>query len=266
MSIEYLVGLDCSVKQSLTAEGMVAKVKGRDQASAIVEMLRQRGDERDPAEITFQRMLQTPEGPVAESCRVRDLLDEAEELEQYESVCTGCLVNILDRPFGCYGSIKYPFPAEAEEWLMSLLPDELDTPAGVLLLQAIKDFKYTGAHAASMRKQSPTFFASKSPVKRKWGSFLRGQTIDSNQLLQAMFFVGHIKPSHSVLLCHFLGILPHTLPPERTVEIMSTPALMLNIVDMETLKPPPPEGIDVACFVMALARAATLNLQILIDV
>jgi hypothetical protein len=206
MGIEYIVDLGCPPKDALSVERIVALIKGQNQASAIIQMARNAGDKRPPEQLSFTRRVMRPEGPVEEKISVGALLDQAQQLQPHVRHCEGCNANLLGRAFGCYGSVSYPISTRAEEWLMSLLPDDLKGPAGHLLRSSVTDLKYNGGMFLTMRTQE-VFFESRTPIKRKWGSWLSGWTLTSDQLLQMLFGLGNLQPSHCKMMSIILGLI-----------------------------------------------------------
>lgn len=242
MGIDYVVDLDCSPKQALSIEKIIALIKSRNQIATIVEMARRDGDERPSEEITFTRMVMRPEGPTEQQVSVRTLLQQVGELEPHVQHCDGCEANLCERPFGCYGYISYPIPVAAEEWLMSLLPADLESSGGYILQSAVADFEYDGGMFLDMRPQD-MFFESPTPVERTWASF----ALTSDQLLQMLFGLGGLQTGHCQMMCLILGMIqtedeePHSLPQ------------------------PPEEAIEMAYAINALALAASLEVSLLID-
>jgi hypothetical protein len=221
VGIDYVVDLDCPPKRAVSVERMVALVKGQNQATTIVEMARRRGDQRPPEQLSFTRMVMRPEGPVEERISVGSLLNQSQDLFTHAHHCQGCKANLPGRPFGCYGSVSYPITARSEEWLMSLLPNDLKSPAGHLLRSAVTDLKYTGGMFLGMRPKE-TFFESRTPIKRKWGSWLSGWTLTSDQLLQMLFGLGNLQPSHCKMMSIILGLIQtgeaSQPPPQATTD------------------------------------------------
>jgi hypothetical protein len=227
VGIDYVVDLDCSPKSALSVEGMITLIKGQSQAAAIIEIARRDGDRRPPEQLSFTKMVLRPEGPVEQEVNVGTLIKQGEKLNTHAHHCQGCKANLLGKPFGCYGSVSYPIAIRAEEWLMSLLPNDLNSPAGYLLRSAVKDFKYTGGMFLDMRKKD-MFFESRKPIKRKWGSWLSGWTLTSDQLLEMLFGLGNLQPSHCKMMSIILGMIqtgeasqPQSQPPpdERSEQL-----------------------------------------------
>jgi hypothetical protein len=245
VGIDYVVNLDCAPKKALTTQKIIALVKAKNQAETVIELLRRDGDQRPVEQLTFTHVVHRPEGPTEQEVSVGALLKQTKELDAHAHHCQACEANLFEQPYGCYGSISYPISAEAEKWLMSLLPKELKTAAGHMLRSAVTDFGYTGGMFLEMRPQE-MFFESQTPVKRKWGSWLSGWTLTSDQLLEMLFGLGDLQPAHCKMMCLILG--------------------MLQIdEDAEPLPPPPEEAEQVAHALNAMARAAQLEVELLVD-
>jgi hypothetical protein len=244
MAIDYIVDLDCPAKQALTIEKMVALIKGQNQAKTIIEMRRREGDQRPPEQLSFVRMVMRPEGPTRQEINVGTLLKQTQELQVHAHHCRGCKANLPELPYGCYGSISYPISTRAEEWLMCLVPAKLDSAAGYLLRSAVTDFKYTGGMFLGMRPKE-MFFESRSPVKRTWGG---GWTLTSDQLLEMLFGLGNLQPSHCKMMSIILGLIP---------------------TDEAAAPPPPPSPNDqtqqFALAINAVGLAGQLGVNLLVD-
>lgn len=206
MSIEYIIDAACAPKESLSIEGLVALVKRRDQTATIIQLLRQRGDQRPPEQMAYTRVVARPGGPVEEQVNVGAALMETAQLDGLAHHCEGCPANQRMTPFGCYGSVAYPISIKAETWLMSLLPNDLKSAAGHVLRSAVTDFKYSGGMFLEMRKNA-TFFESRTHVSRKWGTWPFAWVLTSDQVLQMLFGVGNLQPSHAKMMSLILGLI-----------------------------------------------------------
>lgn len=131
----------------------------------------QQVDKNKPeSEWTFKTVVLGPNGPQETEMRIFDLLAEATPLETLAQHCTSCPANIRSTDFGCGGAIHYPITAQAERWLVSRLPADLNSVRGHLLTSAIADFSFSGSDidAARSRKE---IYESTVPAIRKWGGF-----------------------------------------------------------------------------------------------
>jgi hypothetical protein len=256
MGIDYVVERSCPLKDALSTPRMVELVKGRDRALSVLAMLRERGDTPDPASITFTSVLQTPDGIEEKEVSVQSLLDAAGELKAHEHHCTDCPANLLAEPCGCYGYVRYPIPAKAEQWLMALLPKDLGSTAGQLLRRAVADFSYDGEPMRELR-QDATFLEDRQPVRQRWG----GWELTSDQLLQMMFCVGDVQPVHATLLALFLGLLPHNTDPA----VLGDRTKLCQKLSTAELPPVSEESVDLLGFLRALVVAAVLDCEVLVD-
>lgn len=261
MGIDYVVDRSCPLKDDLSTPRMVELVKGRDRALSVLAMLRERGDTSDPASITFTSVLQTPDGIEEKEVSVQSLLDAAEALKAHEHHCTDCPANIAAEPCGCYGYVRYPILGKAEQWLMSLLPKDLNTTAGQLLRRAVADFAYDGEPMRELR-QDPTFFEDQRPVRQRWGGLLSGRwELTSDQLLQMMFCVGDVQPIHAAMLALFLGLLPHDTDPA----VLGDRTKLCQRLGAAKAPAAGEESLSLIGFLDALVVAALLDCEVLVD-
>jgi hypothetical protein len=259
LAIDYVLDLPCAVKHALPTEQLAARIKDGGGAG-IFDMLRYQGDQRPASEIIITRRRQTPQGEQDQTVTLQQMIDADDDLEPLEPHCLGCSANLRTAAFGCFGSINYPITAATEAWLMALLPAQLTSTAGELLMRAIKDFGYDGAPVAAMRRREDLFEAKK-PVNRRWGSLLSKTTITSDQILQAMFCVGALQPSHCRMLALFLGLLPHDLDPQA---LRDTAALNARLAEA-TIEPPDNAQAELGFFLRALALSSVLDATVLVD-
>jgi hypothetical protein len=265
MGIDYVVNLDCPVKQKFPTDELVRLVKGRNNAEMVADLSAERGDMRPPSEITFTRMLNTPEGMFEQTVTIQSLLDESKELFDLAHHCKDCPANVLQGDFGCWGYITYPIPVATEEWLLSLLPSSINSMAGRLLREAIKDFKYDGGPFNKMR-QDGTFFERKQPAVRSWklGGILSGAfKVTSSQILELMFAVGPVQPAHICLLMFFFGLVPNDSDPQ----ILTDPSQLLEAVDFSCLNSAGdnPFNGEMANFLIACGAALSLDVEVVVD-
>ncbi len=265
MGIDYVIDLPCPPKQQLGVDGLVALVKAKTRAETVLEIVRQRGDGRSPGEIEFEVMLQTPDGVEQTTVTVQSLLDSAAPLEPLRPHCGGCPANRDSPGFGCYKSLPYPIPGEAEAWLLGLLPDDLDTTAGQLLVRALDDFDWNGEHAADMRTQDDTFFENRQALAVSWDSDEdEGDAveIDTDQLFHMLFHVGNVGSSHAFMVCLFFGVVPHDLD----LDALADPAARASALAQALVPQPPTEACEpMASFLHALVTAARLDVDVVID-
>ena len=247
MGIDYVIDLDCEPKQALGIEDIVNRIKARSRAEAVLAVARQNGDNRPPEQVTFQVAINRNGNIETTDVSVQGLLDQAAALDAHRPHCASCPAN-RDNPrgFGCYDSINYPIEPDTEAFLLSRLPDKLESPAGYMFASAMRDFAWDGAQAAGMRDQGETFFRQRTAPVRSWP----GLKITGDQLFHMMFHVGHIQSSHAMMLCMFFGLLAMGEDPPEP----ENPA-----------QPESANAFQMIAFVNTLGFAASQKLDVLVD-
>lgn len=215
MAIDYVIDYDCVPKRELTTDEILERIKGAERAQAIIQLFRDGGDSRPPSEMSFEFTRSTPQGEETREFSVQDLLDKYEALRPYEHHCAECPVNIRKRPFGCIGFIQYPISSVAEKWLLDRLPTPDDALVLLLLSQGVQDFQYDGATVKPLRAMDGTYFEDSTPDSRRLGDFW----LDSDQLFEMIFAVGHINPNHAALLLLFLHAVRRDIEAGDIMEI-----------------------------------------------
>jgi hypothetical protein len=261
MGIDYVLDVSCAPKNELGIEPIVAMIKARSRADTVIAMARRQGDHRPPSELAFVTALYTPEGLQQQTVTAQSLLDQARPLDAMRHHCASCAADRKANGFGCYRFIPYPISAEAERWLLSLLPDRLDNPAGMFLVRALNDFGWDGGQAAKMRGDGNTFFETNTPIGLRWGADGDAVELDSNQVFHMLFHVGHIEPTHAFMVCLFFGIVPHNTPIEALAPDRRGPLLAAARVP----QPPSEACRPVASFLESLLAAARGGVTLLID-
>lgn len=235
MSIDYYISFPCKVRETTTDDDLLRMEKARNRASIVLDLMRNNPqvDKNKPeSEWTFKTVVIGPNGQQETEVQIYDLLAEAAPLERLAQHCSTCPANVRSTDFGCGGAIHYPITVQAEQWLVSRLPTDLNTGRGHLLTSAITDFSFNGSviDAARSRKE---IYESNIPAIRKWGRFFSRKTqITSSQILQMSFAVGSLQPTHAKLIAYFLGYLnddfsiandpdnqPQPGDDERTIEM-----------------------------------------------
>jgi hypothetical protein len=226
-------------------------------------MLRQNQDARTPDQVEFEMVLRTPEGESTERISVQSLIDRAAALEPLRAHCAGCPANGDTPGFGCYRSMAYPIPVAAEMWLLDLLPEDLSSTAGQVLARAIEDFGWDGADAERLRDEEQTFFESRAGFGLSYAEGgAESFEVDTDQLFQLLFHVGHIGSTHARMCCLFFGVIPH----DTEAEALSDAAARARVLATATVPQPPNEACEpLARFLHALLTAARLDCDLLID-
>lgn len=221
MGIDYLVDWDCEPKRALTVEGLMGRLKGRDRAERIIQLYRDHGDYRPPAEMAFEMVRRLPDGSEeTELIVVQDLLDAAQELTPWEGYCVRCPANLWGQAFGCTGTINYPISAAGERWLLEQLPDNQHPLLFLLLQQAIRDLGYTGETAAALRAQPGIFMESAQAQQRD----LEALIITGDQVFELLFLSGPIYPAHGSVLLQFFGAISPDLDADVMMQLAHPPS------------------------------------------
>ena len=265
MAIDYTIDYSCLPKDQLGSSGIMLRLKGETRAHLIIQLFREKGDDRPPSKMGFEFTRRTPTGD--EETRVivvQDLLDEAADLHPLEQHCQGCPANHTDRRFGCMGFIQYPIAEAAEDWLLDRLPVPDETLSWMLLKNGIEEFEYDGSSIEPLRNAEGVYFETDQIASRKLGAF----EVDANQIFEMIFSVGNINPNHAALLLIFLHAIDRDLEAPTIMNI--APALD-DAVDRHPflLHENDDDNLTIAelkRFFHALYTAWTLDVRLILDV
>lgn len=197
------------------------------------------------------------------------------ELRPIAFHCARCPANHLNREFGCYGCVETPITAEAEEWLIELLPASLNprdnkSPAAKdraervrLLAQEFREHGISGKPVDERRRSGNRGVARADagftlelprPVVRKYGALLRRIRITSSQLLHYLFLYGELEPKGAEEFCRALGIWEDGGEgDDGTPEVVFTQPEELS---------DDPSVADLKRFFLALIIACSLNVSV----
>jgi len=261
MAIDYLLGVRCEPQERLGVERLVHMNRTRILARSALAAMRDDGDQRDPREIEIQLTMRTTGGDSARGVTLQDLLDESGPLDVVADRCNSCPAE-LPREFACHRRIKYPIAERVEAWLMSRLPERLGCTAGALLVRGLGEFGWNGAPVAKLRAAGDTYFESRMALGVRWESPDGNIEISSDQLFQMMFMVGHLAPTHSLMLALFLGVIPHDTSLH---DLKDQEGRRRALAQAYVAPEPDPEIEQLAAFLRTLATAARLELPVLVD-
>lgn len=210
MAIDYYGSFPCKVRETVSDADILKMEKARNRANTVLHLMRndlQTDKSKPESEWTFKTVVLGPNGPQETEMRVSDCLTEAAPLGPLAQNCPSCPANIRSTDFGCGGTIHYPISAQAERWLVSKLPADLNTPRGQLLTRAIAHFNFDGAGINAVRSRE-NLYESVVPAERKWGGFFSKKArITSSQMLHMAFAVGSLQAAHAKMIAYFLGFL-----------------------------------------------------------
>lgn len=261
MAIDYVLAVGCEPQRRLGVERLVALHRTRIQARAIVAQLSADGEVRSPDLVHVELATRQTTGDSTRGVTLQHLIDEAAPLDEVAGHCDHCPV-ALPRAFACHRRIRYPIPEHAEAWLVGRLPDALGCTAGALLVRGLREFGWDGEPTARLRAAGTTFFESRAPYGVRWQGDDGAIEISSDQLFQMMFLVGHLAPTHSLMLSLFFGVIPHAITPHD----LKDPVARARALDLAEVPPEPDPDIEqLAGFLRTLALAARRDLTLLID-
>jgi hypothetical protein len=261
MAIDYLLGVRCEPQQRLGVERLVAMNRTRILARSALAHMREDGDQRAPRDIEIQLTTRTTGGDSARGVTLQDLLDESEGLDIVAEHCKQCPAE-LGRDFACHRRIRYPIPEHVEQWLMARLPEHLGCTAGALLVRGLGEFGWDGSPTAKLRAAGDTYFESRVAYGVRWEGPDGAIDISSDQLFQMMFLVGHLAPTHCLMLALFCGVIPH----DTSLHDLKDQAGRARALAASYIPPQAdPEIEQLAAFLRTLAVAARLEVPILVD-
>jgi hypothetical protein len=224
MSVDYYINFPCKVREQVSDEDLLRMEKARNRAQFVLEMMRKDGTKRDTPESEWTVTIKVlgPNGPEMTEAKISDMFAEAAPLDALAVHCPGCPANLRNAAFGCGGAIHYPIERATEEWLLARLPDDISSPTGRLLMDALKEFGFDGKaiDAARARKE---LYVSDTPVKRTWGNWLSKKAIASSQVLQFLVGVGHLQPAHAKMAAVFFGFNDVSPDKPTTVSFENSP-------------------------------------------
>ncbi|HTR53192.1 MAG TPA: hypothetical protein VMJ10_21000 [Kofleriaceae bacterium] len=261
MAIDYLLGVRCDVQQHLGVERLVELNRTRILARSMLAHLHEDGDLRAPKDVEIQLTTRKPDGDSARGVTLQDLLELAAPLDEVATNCATCPAE-LPREFACHRRIRYPIPERVEAWLMTRLPATLQCTAGALLVRGLGELGWDGANAAKLRASGTTYFESRVAYGVRWEGEHGVVEMSSDQLFQMMFMVGHLAPTHSLMLALFTGVIPH----DTSLHDLKDEAGRRRVLAAATVAPEAdPEIEQLAAFLRSLATAARLDVPIFID-
>lgn len=260
MGVDYVQGRACRVKRELGVDLLVSRLKARGQAALLMKRLAADGE--DPMTATITRVVQYPSGPVAEQVTVGELLKTGQTLDPYRPLCESCTANFRQADFGCCGFLNYPVARAEEAWLLSRLPGDISSVAGVYLRSVLKQLNIDGAPVAAIRGRGGLYFEEVETPTRRWPDEAGEVSVTADQLIQFLFYSGSISPSHGAFACLFLGLLPHDIAPEAMQAILNRPATLQDHLTFDPAALSMLQETQMGMFLMGVMSAA-INLEVL---
>lgn len=272
MAIDYIIEYDCVPKQTLTADGIMERLKEKARAEAVIQWFRAAGDDRSPSEMGFEFSRSTPEDQGEKQVIVvQDLLDHVAELDPLEHHCKGCPANRTGQPFGCMGFIQYPITARAEAWMLDRLPVPDEPLVWLLLKQGIQEFGYDGSSVKVLRDVDNnnedgvrTYFELPVSPQRRLGEI----RVSGDQMLEMIFGVGErIIPNHAGILLLFFHVINRELEAKDIRDISSADDAIRSKTDFHMTADPDDDNTvhEFLAFFHAMYLAWKLNVPLFVD-
>lgn len=205
MSIDYILDYGCQPKKLLGLGGVLDGSKIRLQAEAL-KLLQESGEAPSAEPITLVRI--TPDGQLdQEQLTPGELEKRAAGYLVHAGHCRGCPANVVERVhrvervFGCHGVLDYPLSENLEFLLYVTLrfiaTRELDAPPS-RLVHFILETGISGEASRSAREskpeQGPAFAVRPSALSYTFNGPEGEATVDTDQLLEALFFGSRVEP------------------------------------------------------------------------
>ncbi|MEP6986034.1 MAG: hypothetical protein ABI970_10575, partial [Chloroflexota bacterium] len=151
-----------------------------------------------------------------------------------------------------------------ELWLLNQLPVPIETLPWMLLRQGLQEFKAAGEAVSSMRNEGQPFFQEKGVLVRQLGEYI----INTNQLFEMLFLLGHIKPSYGATLLMFFNVIRRDMNADEIMSLAPSPEDVTERYPMQ-LTPSPDDDSSIRQFkqyLRAIYLAWVLNVRVLLDV
>lgn len=266
MAIDYVIDHLCEPKDALTTAGILARLKGREQAERIIKLYRDAGDNRPYTQMGFEFTRSTPEGAEeTQTIRVDELLYASAILDDFRAACATCPANLTQRDYGCFGRIQYPLSDHAERWLLLQLPQPHEAPlVWTLLGENLRELNAQSNEVQPIR-ESGNYFESTLNPRRKLGEI----AMSGNNIFYLLFMQGHISPSRAAMLLLFFNAIPRNIDAPQIIQLTSgAPSDAAQYPYQHTPDPTLDDATirDLKGFFAALHLAWRLNVTLLLDV
>lgn len=266
MAIDYVIDYLCEPKKQLTTGGILARLKGRDQAERIIQLYRDAGDTRPYDQMGFELTRNSPQGEEeTQIILVSDLMNASAELDPHAHHCVGCPAHLSGKAFGCFGRIPYPISDHAERWLLLQLPKPDEAlMVWSLIAEYLRELNQQ-SHVVEPIRAAGTYFESELNPRRRLGEI----AVSGNNVFHLLFLQGHVIPSRAALLLLFFGAIPRNLEAPDILKLTPAPA---DVHERYPFQHQPDPSIDDAsitalkAFFRALYTAWQLNVNLQLDV
>jgi len=243
MLIRYVVEVGCEPKRRFGRDGLLERLQRRD-------ALRGR-----------------PSAPADERAEAR----QAEfQLRPLAFHCARCPANCVRDEFGCSGVIHCPISAQAETWLLRLLPPPRSLRDAVLREPEPPEVRRQMDHvrrlanrmehlgidglAVDAHREDGLLLARSTPLVRQYGLLGRKTLVSSSQLLHLLLFRQAVPPAIGELACRALG---------AWVDGPKRPGRLPEAIFTQPVEERDPPGVaELKRFLLALMVARSLEVEV----
>jgi hypothetical protein len=265
MAIDHVINYLCEPKDQLTTQGILMRLKGRDQAARIIQLFRDAGDDRPPQEMGFEFTRSAANGDEETAIiKVSEVLAASAQLEPLAHHCEGCPANVQGKPFGCFGRIGYPISEQAERWLLLQLPLPEQAPlVWTLLQQNLRDLNQHTAQVQKIRESGNYFEAERTP-RRKLGEI----ALSGDNVFYFLFMQGHTIPSRAAVTLLFFDAIPRNIDATDMMKLAPAPPNAAERYPLQVAPQAPGDDstiTEIKAFLRALYTAWRLHVDLLLD-
>lgn len=210
MAFEYMINQPCTVKDTLTPEGLRTLVKNQGRCIALATVLRKQGKTNEEIlGYRFRFREYTPAGPTLAEPSIGELLETIGPLRELEHHCTGCQAN-MGGTFGCYRNIRYPVSEKAEQWLAGIVQKAWDAGGPARMpIEWILEKNLTGGIVTQMRADQRTaYFERNEPVTITVtldNGLFRSRTVTTDQVFNLLMGLDCMQKPLMLPLLYFSG-------------------------------------------------------------
>ncbi len=89
----------------------------------------------------------------------------------------------------------------------------------MLLREGLRSMQSDGSRVNDLRREDQPFFEEHTVLARSLGEL----SVNSNQLFEMLFLVGHLNPSYAAPLLVFFKVIPRTMDADEMMALSQSP-------------------------------------------
>jgi hypothetical protein len=223
-------------------------------AAALIPFIENTQDALDDTLVRFTEKSRL-EGAKSRDLTIRAIRSLAARPSDFCEECRNCPSNVTGRGLGCAGVVQFISEC-AEEWLMDILPSEIEgNHRGELLRKFVKS-SVKAARAVDAARASSRYEYKESLID-EWGKAPVGKIeCTSSMILGSLYHTENVAPDHAARMCYLLGAtdaLPEPGKPESSKWIL----------DMNAL-PDDPSVLEIARMLQTFYQGCVLNREVIV--